>query len=231
MPDLLSAALIAHVAFGAVAVAAGAGALAARKGARFHIGAGRIFALAMGLSSVLGAGLGLANAETLYITFHAGILGVTLIASGWLTARERSGRLSAAAVFFSVANFANAAALITLGFYAKTQASGAVLGFAAEDYFFLSAMAGVAVLGDASLLLRGALSDKHRIARHLWRMCLGFFIAAGSAFTGPGAKAFPEIIRNSGILSLPELLIFLALVFWLVRTLWKGSPGGAHQAG
>ena len=50
-------------------------------------------------------------------------------------------------------------------------------------------------------------------------MCIGFFIAAGSAFTGPGASAFPEAVRDSGILSLPELIIVLLMFLWLWKTL------------
>jgi hypothetical protein len=50
-------------------------------------------------------------------------------------------------------------------------------------------------------------------------MCIGFFIAAGSAFTGPGASAFPEVVQRSGILSLPELTIVLLMLFWLWKTL------------
>ena len=224
MLDLTSTTLTAHVVLGTIAVATGALALAARKGAPFHIGAGRIFAIAMGLSSALGAGLGLINAETHYITFHAGVLGVTLIASGWLAARRRGHPLGRGTATLGIVNGANAAALIAIGFYAQGTPSGAVFGFAAEDYFFLSGMATIAALGDISLLFRKTVSDKYRIARHLWRMCLGFFIAAGSAFTGPGASAFPEAVRDTGLLALPELIIFLALIFWLVRTLWRGAP-------
>lgn len=230
MPDLTSTTLTAHVVLGTIAVLTGALALAARKGEPVHIGAGRIFAIAMGLSSALGAGLGLISAETHYITFHAGVLGVTLIASGWLTARRRDHPLGGGNATLGIINGANAASLIAIGFYAQGTPSGALFGFAAEDYFFLSGMATIAALGDASLLLRKTVSDKHRIARHLWRMCLGFFIAAGSAFTGPGASAFPKAIRDTGLLALPELLIFLALIFWLVRTLWRGAPGQKEAA-
>lgn len=85
---------------------------------------------------------------------------------------------------------------------------------------FQSNMAGVAFVNDLVILLRKTLSDRHRIAQHVWRMCIGFFIVAGSAFTGPGAGIFPEAVRNSGVLSLPELTIILLMLFWLFRTLF-----------
>ena len=228
--DLSNSIVGAHIGLGAIAVAAGAAALAARKGGAIHIGAGRIFAAAMVASSALGAVLGLARAEEFYITFHAGVLGVTLILSGLLTARARASRPGAGSLAVGIANALNLAGLAALGAYALSRPDNMLLGFHAGDYFFLSGMAGLAALGDASLLMRKSLSDRHRIARHLWRMCLGFFIAAGSAFTGPGAKAFPEAVRQSGVLAAPELIILALMAFWLGYVLLrrpKPAGGGA----
>lgn len=223
----------AHIGSGALAIAAGAVALGARKGAAAHIGAGRMFAVAMILSSALGAVLGLVTLNAFYITFHAGVLGVTLILSSWLTARMRGARMNeanmggkimgGASLTVAIVNLLNVAGLIVAGLHAQSLPGGLLWGFHAADYFFLSGMAGIAALGDISLLLRKTLSDRHRIARHLWRMCLGFFIAAGSAFTGPGANVFPEAVRNSGVLSAPELIIFVLMLFWLARTLLRRS--------
>ncbi len=227
MPELPNLMIIAHVGFGALSVLAGAVALSARKGSASHIGAGRLFVAVMMVASGLGAVLGLAKPDSLYITFHAGILALTLIASGWLTARSRSQPGPAQRVLGAV-NIANTATLIGIGLQANSSLDGAFLGFPAEDYFYLAGMAGLAVIGDASLIFRKSLSERHRIARHLWRMCFGFFIAAGSAFTGPGASAFPKAIQDSGLLSLPELTIILLMLFWLARTLARRAalPGG-----
>ncbi|MEM9619929.1 MAG: hypothetical protein AAF936_18395 [Pseudomonadota bacterium] len=213
----------AHIGSGALAVAAGALALGARKGAATHIGAGRMFAVAMIISSALGAVLGLIKVDEFFITFHAGVLSLTLILSSWLTARTREGRPGRASLAVGIVNFINAAGLIAAGVYAQSAPDGLLFGFHATDYFFLSGMAGVAALCDISILFRKTLSDHHRVARHLWRMCLGFFIAAGSAFTGPGAEAFPKAVRASGVLSAPELIIFVLMLFWLARTLLRRS--------
>ncbi len=219
MLDLSNAALIAHVGSGSIAVAAGAVAFGAQKGGAIHVGAGRVFAVAMVISCALGGGLGLFRTEEYYITFHAGVLGTTLILSSWLAARTRGPLVDRTSVAVGVANLLNTGGLIAVGIYAMSLPGGLLLGFYAPDYFFLSGMAGIAALGDIRVLVRKTLSDRHRVARHLWRMCLGFFIAAGSAFTGPGAKAFPEMVRNSGLISAPELIIFVLMLFWLVRTL------------
>lgn len=223
----MQAIIIAHVLTGTFAVGAGALALAARKGAGVHISSGRSFAVLMAISSALGAGLGLLLWETLYITLHAGVLAVYLITSGWLAARSPLGRLGRAGVALGVFNLANFAALVSLGVLATGAADGRYFGFPVENYFFLAGMAGLGAIGDALAFVRKRLSQRHRIARHLWRMCFGFFIAAGSAFTGPGAEAFPEALRESGLLSLPELVIFVLMLFWLARTLFFRPPQAA----
>lgn len=226
-PDVI--ALFAHVTLGTLAVIAGAIALGSRKGRDVHVSAGRVFVMSMGLSSVLGAILGALKYETFWITFHAGILGATLVASGVLAARIRTR--SAKRLFIGVAalNFLNAVALFASGWYATTLPDAQLYGFAAEDYFFLFAMAAIACGGDGRMIFGAQISDRHRIAQHLLRMCIGFFIAAGSAFTGPGASVFPDAVRNSGVLSLPELTIMLLMLFWLWKTLRQPRPLVVNQ--
>lgn len=220
MLNLVTVITLTHVASGTIAVVMGAITFAVRKGGTSHVNAGRVFTLAMGLASFLGAALGLIKFETFYITFHGGVLGMTLVISGWLLARAQNGHLGASFVVIGCVNFMNTAGLIAAGFCALTLPDQTLHGFAAADYFFLSGIAGVAFINDLVVLLRKTLSDRHRIAQHLWRMCIGFFIAAGSAFTGPGAGIFPEAVRNSGLLSLPELTIMLLMLFWLFRILF-----------
>ncbi|MEP3346218.1 MAG: hypothetical protein ABJN34_00400 [Litoreibacter sp.] len=220
MTILVTLITIAHIASGTIAVGMGAITLAAQKGARSHINIGRVFTACMVLSSLLGAALGLVKFETFYITFHAGMLGMTLVLSGRILARVQNRDLGAPFVAIGSVNFLNTAGLVAAGFCALTLPEQTLRGFAAADYFFLAGMASVALLNDLVILLRKTLSDRHRIAQHLWRMCIGFFIAAGSAFTGPGAGIFPEVVRNSGVLSLPELTIILLMLFWLFRILF-----------
>lgn len=232
MPNLLPMIIMLHVGAGVVAVAAGAGALLWRKGGRRHVTAGRVFLGTMLFSAGAGALLGLSDADAYYITFHAGVLATTLIISGALSARAHAGSFGVPSIIPTIiptiiiggVNLANAAALLFAGVVATGQPEFLLFGFHAEDYFFLSAMAILAVIGDATLWFRRPLPERHRIARHLWRMGLGFFIAAGSAFTGPGAKVFPQEIRESGILSAPEFIILALIIFWLARTLFWNPP-------
>ncbi len=211
--------LFAHVALGTLAVIVGAIALAARKGRKLHVNAGRVFVISMGVASVLGALLGALKYESYWITFHAGILGSTLVTSGVLAVRIRVRGVKRWFIGVAGLNALNTAALFVAGWYASTLPEARLYGFAAGDYFFLFGLASIAFVGDVRMLFGAEISNSHRIAQHLLRMCIGFFIAAGSAFTGPGASAFPEAVQNSGILSVPELTIMLLMLFWLWKTL------------
>lgn len=221
-PDII--ALFAHVTLGTLAVIVGTIALGSRKGRKVHVSAGRVFVMSMGIASVLGAILGALKYETFWITFHAGVLGATLVTSGVLAVRIRARSAKRWFIALAGLNALNAVGLFIAGWCATTLPEARLYGFAAEDYFFLFAMAAIASGGDLRLIFDAQISDRHRIAQHLLRMCIGFFIAAGSAFTGPGASAFPKAVQESGILSLPELTIILLMLFWLWKTLRRPRP-------
>ena len=208
-----------HIISGALAVLAGALAVSVRKGGDLHIRTGRWFVGLMALSSLSGAVLGLIRFEDFFITFFAGLLGAYLVISGWVTAQSSATPRPRLDVTLSLTNAFTFLSLIALGAMALNREDGAMFGFASENYLFLAGMSGIALIGDISRIFRAAMSRKHQIARHLWRMLLGFFIAAGSAFTGPGASAFPEAVQASGVLAVPELLILLLMLFYLVKTL------------
>jgi len=83
--------------------------------------------------------------------------------------------------------------------------------------------------GDVRMLVRGGVLGAKRIARHLWRMCFGLFIAAGSFFLGPsnrplrllsavglGQHLSPALFSTNLYLILTILPLIL-LIFWLVR--------------
>ena len=65
-------------------------------------------------------------------------------------------------------------------------------------------------------LVRGTLSPRQRVARHLWRMCFAFFIATGSFFLGQ-QDVMPQAVRGSPILFVLAFAPFAIMIFWLVR--------------
>ncbi|WP_417487411.1 hypothetical protein [Maricaulis sp.] len=226
-PELLT---LFHVLTGTLCVAAGGMAFLAPKGKSIHRAAGSLFLVSMLATALSGAVIGLLDPERLLITAFAGLLAAYLVLTGWRTARWRTHRPGAfewtalAAILFGLAG------LTTLAVMAFQTETGRLFGFAAEDYLMLAMMTAMGAIADLTLLVRGPVSPRHRIARHLWRMGLAYFIAVGSFFTGPGARVFPEALRESGLLSLPEGLTALLILLFLARTLLKRSrrhPGTA----
>jgi hypothetical protein len=79
------------------------------------------------------------------------------------------------------------------------------------------------------MLVRGGIAGSRRIARHLWRMCFGLFIASGSFFRGPANRPL-RFLRSVGlrqhvfkaalrqeVLLIMAVLPLLFLIFWLMR--------------
>jgi len=54
------------------------------------------------------------------------------------------------------------------------------------------------------MLVRGGVSGRQRVVRHLWRMCFGLFIATGSFFIGQ-PQVFPAFIRRTNLLFIPGI--------------------------
>jgi len=66
------------------------------------------------------------------------------------------------------------------------------------------------------MLVRGGVFGAKRIARHLWRMCMGLLFATLSFYPGQ-AKLFPMWLRETNLLLVPAVLLIGAMLFWLYR--------------
>lgn len=213
--------MIVHIVAGTLAVLSGGVALFARKGSPMHRGAGNVFFASMLIASAAGAYVAFLIPEQ-FIAFFGGILAFYLVLTGWLTVTRRDRETSVIDIGAFLFALTSGVALAIFGQEALNSATGLRNGYAADAYFFLAAVSLLAAALDASVFMRRGLGGRQRIARHLWRMSFGFFIAAGSLFTGPGSKVFPELIRQTGLLSAPEAIIAILMVYWLVRVLFTG---------
>lgn len=209
--------MLLHVTSGGIAVLAGMTALFAPKGPGFHRRAGQVFVAAMLVMAA--AGTVIAWLKPIMISVLAGVFTGYLVLSSWLTIRRRPHRPGPAEWGLALLAVGVCVGSLVFGLEARQSPSGLKQGFAAADYFFFAAAAGLAATLDGLMLLRRGVSGRHRLARHLWRMGFALFIANGSLFTGPGAKLFPQAWRDSALLSLPEALVALTLLFWLGRLL------------
>lgn len=83
-------------------------------------------------------------------------------------------------------------------------------------YAFTTVLA-TAVIGDARVVLASGICGVPRISRHLWRMCLGLSLAAGSGFTNGFARLLPGPYHVPTSFFLPQFLPLGLLVFWMIR--------------
>lgn len=227
--------LIFHICAGTVGLLSGTAAIIFRKGSRGHVLAGRVFVVSM-LCMAVGA-VYLAIVRHQPNNIGGGILTFYLIGTAWLTARRRDGetsRLDWVALLIPLAigvlTWVNGVKVVRNG--ASSQ-EGVPVGMS----FFMGSVCLLAAAGDVRMLVGGDVSGAKRIARHLWRMCFGLFIAAGSFFMGPsnrplrllsavgvGKHLSPAIFSTSLYLVL-TLLPLILLIFWLVRVRFTNAYG------
>jgi hypothetical protein len=96
---------------------------------------------------------------------------------------------------------------------------GVLNGVPFPMFFFLAIVMILAAIGDVRVMRFGLPRGGPRLARHLWRMCFALFIAAGSFFSirERVAKILPEPFTTGPMRTLPILLIFGAMFYWMWR--------------
>ena len=219
--------LIVHICAGTLALLFGTAAMSFRKGSRRHALAGKAFVASM-LTMAAGA-VYLAIVKHQPNNIGGGIFTFYLILTAWLTASRRDGETS---------KFDWAVVLIPLALGVLTWMSGVEKlrspeppqdGVPGGMHLFMGSVMLLAAAGDVRMLLGGGVFGKQRIARHLWRMCFGLFIASGSFFLGGDNRPlrllavvglrqqlFRTLLRQETLLFLAVLPLIL-LIFWLVR--------------
>jgi uncharacterized membrane protein len=242
---MISPVLAFHICGGTVGLLSGTAALSFRKGSPRHALAGKIFVasmLAMGAGAVY-----LAIVKNQPNNIGGGIFTFYLILTAWLTARRADGETS---------KFDWAVVLIPLTLGTLTWINGIRVvrsGASSQDgvpvgmMFFMGSVILLAAAGDIRMLTCGGVFGTKRIARHLWRMCFGLFIAAGSFFLGPSnrplrllsnvglGRLLPRALFSTNLYLVLTILPLVLLIFWLIRVrftkAYKGNSmprGGAY---
>jgi hypothetical protein len=117
-----------------------------------------------------------------------GLLTIYMVATAWATARRRDGGTGIP----DWLGFLFALAIGVLSVIHGFQKATGRMPFDGSPAFmdiFMGLVMLLAALGDLRMLLR-RISGRRRIARHLWRMCFGGFIATGS-ISWASNKYFP----------------------------------------
>jgi hypothetical protein len=137
-----------------------------------------------------------------------GVFTAYLAATGWVTKARGAGD----AGMFEIGAFLTAAgvggALFLLGMAAATSPDGGLQGAPAGPYWAFGAFALFAAALDLKVILRGGLTGRSRLSRHLWRTVLAFILASAAFYLG-----------RLHILALASLVVMAA---WLGR-LWLGA--------
>lgn len=208
--------VIFHVGAGALGIVAGAAALIARKGERVHRGAGTVFFAAMLTTALSAVVLALLKDEL--TNAIAGALTTYFITTSWLTVKRAERTADWIEVVAMLCAAAGSAAAFCLA-YDSVQKGTALLG--GLPFYIFSAVAALCALLDLSVILQRGLAGRQRIARHLWRMCLGFFIAVASVLPGQ-LQFFPEAVQSIEpviLLFIPAFSVLAVMFFWLGRVL------------
>jgi uncharacterized membrane protein len=233
--------LAAHICAGTSGLLAGTAALSFRKGSLRHILAGKVFVASM-LTMAAGAAY-LAVVKHQPNNIGGGIFTFYLILTAWLTARRRDGETR---------RFDWAVLLIPLALGILAWMSGIKALRSHEDlpggvpvgmHLFMATIMLLAATGDTRMLLRGGVVGTQRVVRHLWRMCFGLFIAAGSFFLGPSnrplrllsalrlAQHLPPALFSTNLYLILTILPLALLIFWLVRVRFTNVYPGKSMSG
>jgi hypothetical protein len=199
-----------HICGGIAGLLSGIAAMSFRKGSSRHGQAGNVFFISLLTMGSTAAYLG---------NPFGGAIAIYLVATGWWTARRREGETTTfnwGALLFGLAI---GVPVMIDGIRKATGAIPPKPGVPVGMVLFLGIVMLLAVAGDIRMLVRGGVFGKQRIARHLWRMCFGLFIATGSFLAQRRVMAFlggPKIMLLS---PLPLLL----MIFWLIRVRFKNA--------
>ncbi|MFK7856783.1 MAG: hypothetical protein AB8B79_21880 [Granulosicoccus sp.] len=204
-----------HIITGTLAVSSGLLGLFVSKGSVTHRIAGRVFTCAMILLGF--TGIALALQVPMAISAVAGAAIIHLVITGSLAARSKPCAWQLIDTAAPVASLAIGLSSLVFAWEAWESANGLKDGFSAMPYGFFGALMLLVAALDLRYRLVADTTIVARRSRHVWRMSFALFIAAGSLFTGPGATAFPAWLQASGLLSVPEPLILLIMIYWLFR--------------
>ena len=213
-----------HIAGGGLAILLGTAALATRKGGWLHVRAGTLFAAAMLVLGVTATVL--AWRQDPPQSGLGGVFTVYFVATSWVAARRHDGATGR----FEIVACAIALAAGVLMAWGGVVAVEAPTPVGRGPVFALAGLCLLAGGLDLNAVLRRTLTATQRLSRHLWRMCVAFFIATGSFFLGQ-QDVMPQAVRGSPVLFLLAFAPLAAMLFWLARlrlgrTLAPGAPAG-----
>ena len=223
----MTPAMILHIGGGSVGLLSGAAALSVRKGERLHRAFGTVFLVSMLLMSAMAIYLAVTIPGQGSNAF-GGIFTFYLITTAWLTARRKDIGTSLFDKVVLIIPLGIAVLCLIGGFEAESHPppAGAAPVFAT---FIFAGVAALAAATDLKVILQGGISGAQRIARHVWRMSVGFFVATGSFFIGK-QQDMPQFVRGSPILTVLAFAPLALMFVWLARVQFTNQFGNRVTA-
>jgi hypothetical protein len=221
--------ILVHVSAGLIGLVAGYLALGVAKGSALHKRSGLVFVYTMLVLSLTGAAMaavGLTSPSPkpgLEATVLMGLMTAYLVVTALTTVRPPgvwSRRLDRMGVPL-IASIG--VAHLTLGTLAVTNPDNHQFAILTVVEFSFGAIALLAAWSDLRIIRTVPLTGGRRIARHLWRMTLALWIAALSFFPRLN-RFFPKSMQP--LMSIPMLLVLLALIYWMWRVRYRNSLRG-----
>jgi uncharacterized membrane protein len=212
----VSALVYLHVTGGAVALVSGGTAMLVRKGETVHRLSGNVFFVSMLAMTISAFVVAIARGQAINIS--ASTVTFYMIVTSWVAATRKDGEIGR---LETIAMMGGLGVVVATAWLAVTDAA------AAPVHYVFGSIAAIAVLSDVSVIWRGGISGKRRIARHLWRMSFAMLVATGAYFVGQ-PRFVPAILQETRLNIAVVLLVLVLLVFWLVRVRftkwWRDEP-------
>jgi hypothetical protein len=227
--------LIVHILGGSLGLLSGTAAMIFRKGSPRHVLAGRVFVVSMLTMSAFATYLAIVRHQPSNI--GGGILTFYLIGTAWLTARRRDGETSRFDWVWFLIPLATGILNWMTGLRIVRSGASSQDGVPVGIILFMGSVCLLAAAGDVRMLVGGGVAGAKRIARHLWRMCFGLFIASGSFFLGPSnrplrllsrvgvGKYLPPALFSTTLYLILTILPLVLLIFWIIRVRFRNAYG------
>ena len=216
-----------HVATGVVALLAGSAAIVVRKGGKRHRQTGIVFVYTMTATGLLAAVISVYEGKSAV----AGLLTAYFVFTGWTALNPL--RIAARQVDIALMGFAFviAAAGIARAFSSLDRPGNHIDGVPAGMLFFMATMNSLAAIGDARMVVARGIQGTRRVARHLWRMCFGLFIATGSFVAQLALMKFlPAPFRSVAVIVTLAAGPLLMMLYWLWRVRLRQNLRGLVTA-
>jgi hypothetical protein len=216
-----------HVATGVVAFIAGVIAIAARKGGEWHRRSGIVFAYAMIATGLMAAGISVYEGKA----FGGGLVTAYFVFTAWTAVRPLAGAARLVDGGLMVFAFSMAAAGYAHAVSALDRPGNQIDGVPAGMMFFMATINLLAAIGDARMIRAGGIRGTRRLARHLWRMCFGLFIATGSFVAQLAMMKFlPAPFRSLPVILMLAMGPLVVLVYWMWRVRLRQNLRGMMMA-